>query len=430
MLGNEKMRFFYEMEIMKKLDHPNILRIFEVYQDQKRYYLITELCTGGELFDEIAKKSVFSEKDAAVIIEQILEAISYCHSRSIVHRDLKPENILIDSQNNNNIKVIDFGTSQKMQPKVKMNQAFGTSYYIAPEVLYTDYDEKCDVWSIGVIMYILLSGKPPFDGEADKEICRKVKEGKYSLAGEEWDEISLEAKDLLKKLLTYDPRKRVSCAQALQHEWFALKVEKDTDAKQTLSALHNLKEFRAEKKLQQAAITFIVSQLASKEEMDELQKAFKALDINKSGVLSREELLIGYKELMGDLAEAEVDRIMALADTDKSGAIDYSEWVVATINKNQLLSDEKMRQAFDLFDKDGGGTISASEVKEVLGIGKKFDERIWEEIIGEVDIDGDGEISYSEFKAMMDKLLSDAPVVEDLADEEEDDEKNNKTKNY
>mmetsp|Transcript_17591 Transcript_17591/g.19799 ORF Transcript_17591/g.19799 Transcript_17591/m.19799 type:complete len:134 (+) Transcript_17591:313-714(+) len=133
------------MQIMKKLDHPNILRIYEVFQDQKRYYLITELCTGGELFDEIAKKAIFSEKDAAIIIEQILLAINYCHSKSIVHRDLKPENILIDSSNKNNIKVIDFGTSHKMTKEKKvMNQAFGTSYYIAPEVLVTEYNEKCD----------------------------------------------------------------------------------------------------------------------------------------------------------------------------------------------------------------------------------------------------------------------------------------------
>lgn len=210
MKGYEKIRFFYEMEVMKKLDHPNILRIYEVFQDQKRYYLITELCTGGELFDEIAKKSNFCEKDAAIIIEQILEAISYCHSKSIVHRDLKPENILTDSKNKNNIKVIDFGTSQKMKPKQKMTEAFGTSYYIAPEVLTTEYDEKCDCWSIGVIMYILLSGKPPFDGETDKDICKKVKEGKYSLTATEWDEISDEAKDLVKLLMTYDPNKRTS----------------------------------------------------------------------------------------------------------------------------------------------------------------------------------------------------------------------------
>lgn len=177
-----------------------------------------------------------------------------------------------------------------------------------------------------------------------------------------------------------------------------------------MTALRSLKGFRAEKKLQQAAITFIVSQLASKDEMDELQKAFKALDINKKGILTRAELILGYRELMGDMAEAEVDRIMEIADTDKSGAIDYSEWVVATINKNQLLSDEKMKQAFDIFDVDGGGTISSGEIKKILGIGKKFDEKIWDDIVREVDINGDGEISYEEFKAMMDKLLADAPI--------------------
>lgn len=280
-------------------------------------------------------------------------------------------------------------------------------------------------------MYILLCGKPPFDGETDKEICKKVREGKYSMDEEAWEDVSIEAKDLLKRLMTFDPKKRISCAQALKHDWFDKVINRDTDAKQTLSALQNLQMFRAEKKLQQAAITFIVSQLASKEEMDQLQKAFKALDLNKTGVLSRDELLIGYRQLMGDLAEAEVDRIMEIADADKSGAIDYSEWVVATINKNQLLSDEKMRQAFDLFDKDGGGTISSLEVKEVLGVGKKFDERIWDEIIGEVDIDGDGEISYEEFKSMMEKLLSDAPIIEDLKDEEdeEDTKQNDRTNN-
>mmetsp|Transcript_17591 Transcript_17591/g.19798 ORF Transcript_17591/g.19798 Transcript_17591/m.19798 type:complete len:173 (+) Transcript_17591:1079-1597(+) len=162
--------------------------------------------------------------------------------------------------------------------------------------------------------------------------------------------------------------------------------------------------------------------------MDELQLAFKALDISKTGVLSKEELLIGYRQLMGDLAEAEVDRIMEIADADKSGSIDYSEWVVATINKAQLLSDEKLKQAFQLFDRDGGGTISSTEVKEVLGVGKAFDEKIWDEIIGEVDIDGDGEISYEEFKLMMSKLLCEDDDMEEieemqgLKDEEEEED--------
>lgn len=252
---------------------------------------------------------------------------------NIVHWDIKPENILFESKNSRNVKVIDFGIAQKCQPPNKLNQPVGTSYYVAPEVLSENYDEKCDVWSIGVILYIMLSGVPPFAGDNVKEICNKVKEGKYLLTGENWEDVSSEAIDLIQKWMTVDPSKRISWVEALNHEWFKNEIIAETNATQTISALKNLQFYNAEKKLQQAVITFIVSQLASQEDLNELQKAFKALDRNKSGVLTKEDLLAGYKDLLGDEAEAEVDRIMSIADIDRSGAIDYTEWVVATIDK-------------------------------------------------------------------------------------------------
>eukprot|EP00347_Sterkiella_histriomuscorum_P020848 403336235 len=405
--AKEKARFFQEIDILRQLDHPNIVRLYEVFQDEKRYYLVTELCTGGELFDEITNRSNFSEQDAAVIIKQVLSAVQYCHVKNIVHRDLKPENILMDTKNNNQIKVIDFGTSQKFDPSKKMNQIFGTAYYIAPEVLKGEYNEKCDLWSLGVILYILLSGKPPFDGNDDKEIVNSVRMGTYSITGPEWKNISNDAKDLIKKMLTYDILNRITAEQAINHPWIKKKVLEPSDPKATISALQNLRMFRAEQKMQQAAITFIVSQLASKEEMSELQRAFKALDKNSDGKLSREELIEGYTHILGDLAEEEVDRIMLVADSDGSGEIDYSEWVVATMDKRKLLTNEKLEAAFNLFDRDGGGSISAAEIKEVLGVGKNIDEKIWNEIIMEVDANGDGEISFLEFKVMMQKLLID-----------------------
>lgn len=140
----------------------------------------------------------------------MLSSVAYCHQKQICHRDLKPENILLDSKNNNTIKVIDFGTSQKFEPNKKMNQTYGTAYYIAPEVLTAEYNEKCDVWSVGVILYILLSGKPPFDGIDDREIVKKVKYGTFSMGGAEWKSISKEAHDLIKRMLTYDPSKRIT----------------------------------------------------------------------------------------------------------------------------------------------------------------------------------------------------------------------------
>jgi calcium-dependent protein kinase len=191
------------------------VRLYEVFQDDKRYYLVTELCTGGELFEEIAKRTNFSEADAAEIIKQVLSAVSYCHAKKICHRDLKPENLLLDSKTNKTIKVIDFGTSQKLDKNSKMDKPFGTAYYIAPEVLDSQYTEKCDVWSIGVILYILLSGHPPFDGKDDKEIVKKVRMGTYSTTGQEFKNISADAIDLIKKMLTYDPKARCSAQNAI-----------------------------------------------------------------------------------------------------------------------------------------------------------------------------------------------------------------------
>jgi len=161
--------------------------------------LVTEFCSGVELFETIQKKIRFSEYEAAQIIRQVLQAISYCHSLGVVHRDLKPENLIYDEENDNALKIIDFGTSVEYdKKKVQLKQMHGTSYYIAPEVLKQNYDERCDVWSIGVLMYILLSGCPPFDGETDDEIIQAIKVGKYSMDGGIWPHISDEGKALVK----------------------------------------------------------------------------------------------------------------------------------------------------------------------------------------------------------------------------------------
>lgn len=237
-----------EIDIMRQLDHPNIVRLFEVFQDEKRFYLVTELCNGGELFDEITKRSHFSEQDAATIIKQVLSAVGYCHSKSICHRDLKPENILLDSSSKQNagnmIKVIDFGASQRFDPAKKMNQIYGTAYYIAPEILKSDYNEKCDIWSIGVILFILLSGRPPFGGENDKEILDSVRQGVFSFSGQEWKNISSDAKDFIKQMLMYDPNTRISAENALNHPWIKKQVHEQIDLSSTLNALNNLRNFR------------------------------------------------------------------------------------------------------------------------------------------------------------------------------------------
>lgn len=234
-----------------------------------------------------------------------------------------------------------------------MTEKFGTPYYIAPEVLSKSYNERCDIWSCGVILYILLSGYPPFPGKNDKEIMRNVMKGEYSLDGEEWKYISEEGKDLVRRMLMYDPSKRLSAKEVLEHRWFEKVLIKNTVNKEVIQHnLRNLKNFRAEQKLQQATFTFIASQLASKEEKQQLMETFKALDKNGDGTLSRQEILDGYKQTMNEEeAEAEVNRIMEMVDTDKSGEIDYTEFIAATMDRKKMVSKERLEQAFNMFDK-------------------------------------------------------------------------------
>jgi calcium-dependent protein kinase len=175
-----------EVSILRSLDHPNILKVYETYQDKFSYFIVTELCTGGEIFDKIISHGTLSEELAANYMRQILSCLVYCHDRNIVHRDLKPENFLLDSDSPSaNIKLIDFGAAATLNEGEFLTNKIGTSYYIAPEVISMRYNEKCDIWSVGANLYLMLSGKPAFNGKTDAEILHNVSTGKYVLTGSE-----------------------------------------------------------------------------------------------------------------------------------------------------------------------------------------------------------------------------------------------------
>ena len=226
-------QFNLEITIMSKCDYPSIIKLYEIYEDERKIYLIMEKCTGGELFDRIIKKveenKMYSEKEAAKIFKQLMNGISYCHSKGICHRDLKPENILfLTNEDNSPIKIIDFGLSKifgeikkddkKKKKKKNMKTKVGTAYYVSPEVLKGNYDEKCNIRSYGVILYILLSGEPPFNGEDDNDIYRAISKKKYSFPDKEWKNISKEAKDLISHMLC-DHDKRFNAMEVLNHSW-------------------------------------------------------------------------------------------------------------------------------------------------------------------------------------------------------------------
>jgi len=322
-------------------------------------------------------------------------------------RDLKPENILVEidqrQQDITSLKIIDFGTSRPFKKNQKLKDTLGTPYYIAPEVLKEKYDEKCDVWSCGVIMYILLTGCPPFDGRNDEEILKHVKTGNVDYNIEQLRHISSQAKSLLKKMLTYDSNNRITAQMALEHPWFEnFDSQVDLRSEDMKKILTQMNEFRIDCKLQQAAIHFIVNQLISKEDVVELRKVFMKLDKNNDGKLSYSEIVEGYKNYFGSL-QPELDGkiIFEKVDTDKSGFISYEEFICASVDNSNIISEEKLQKAFRLFDKNGDGMISAAEIKDILGRGNLIDSELLNSIIKEVDLNGDGEISFEEFKRMM-----------------------------
>ena len=406
-----------EIEILKSLDHPNILKLYEFFCNEKTFFIINELCTGGELFDKIIEVKHFNERVAANIMRQIFSAIAFCHSQGVIHRDLKPENILIESHLEKNseyfhIKVIDFGTCEILKNNKMLKEQIGTSFYIAPDVLKNEYNEKCDLWSCGVIMYILLCGAPPFHGINEEEIYRKILTCNYTFRHKIWSEISQEAKDLINSLLELEPNKRLSAKDALKHPWFKLfNVDsfsnKKLNEKNLITIIKNISEFRTEQKLQQATLAFLVHNLSSQEELFELKEIFCAFDKNCDGRLTKEELHEGLNKIYHDYnITNSIDSLMKTIDTDNNGFIEFEEFVRASIDKEKLLTEKNLKIAFDLFDRDKNGMISCSELKYILGeYNGRVKESVWRNMINEIDLNGDGQICFEEFKTMMNNVI-------------------------
>jgi len=290
---------FKEIDFLIKLDHPNILKIYEYYIDDVNIYLITEYISGGELIDVIESWKIYDESKVAYIMRQILSAVYYLHSKNICHRDLKPENILVENDKHSefiNIKIIDFGTCSKFSSLQKIKSRVGTPYYIAPEVLKREYDEKCDIWSCGVIMYFLLVGYHPFNGDSMDEIFKNIQEAPFDISGKEWEKIGVSGKDLIKKMLTKDYSQRISAVDAYNNIWFKqkLKPPEEIDKKFAEKLLNNIKNFNAKSKLQQATVAYIVHFVYTSSEIEELKKVFQVLDKSGDGRLTYKELKEGF----------------------------------------------------------------------------------------------------------------------------------------
>jgi calcium-dependent protein kinase len=385
-----------EVNILKNLDHPGIIKIYEVYKETNSVHIITELCTGGELYEKIASQNRFSENIAAKYMFEIVSTIRYCHEAHIVHRDLKPCNILFeDSSDTARLKIIDFGMSRKFTNQKKMTKLIGTPYFIAPEVLNESYDELCDVWSIGVIMYILLCGKPPFNGTSNEEIFSKIQSEQLNFEGNVWKSISKSAKNLLKKALKKDPKDRININEFYYHPWITTRSQNLIPDKDIASkSLKNLLQFRTINNLQICTLAFLTHNFSTSEDLKQIAQLFEALDKNGDGKLSKVELTEGIKEYCGELL-IYVEDIINNCDIDGNGFIEYSEFLTAAGSKKVEISKAKLHAAFKALDLDGNGKISRSELE--IAIGATTSKKDMKAIMNETDLNGDGDIDIDEF---------------------------------
>ncbi|XP_030959353.1 calcium-dependent protein kinase 34-like [Quercus lobata] len=392
-----------EVQIMHHLTgQPNIVELKGAYEDKHNVHLVMELCAGGELFDRIIAKGHYTERAAASLLRTIVQIVHTCHCMGVIHRDLKPENfLLLNKDENSPLKATDFGLSVFYKQGEVFKDIVGSAYYIAPEVLKRRYGPEVDIWSVGVMLYILLCGVPPFWAEAEQGIFNAILRGHVDFTSDPWPSISPAAKDLVRKMLNSDPKQRLTAFQVLNHPW----IKEDGEAPDTPldnAVLNRLKQFRAMNKFKKVALRVIAGCL-SEEEIIGLKEMFRGIDTDNSGTITLEELKHGLAKQGTKLSEYEVKQLMEAADADGDGTIDYDEFITATMHMNRMDREEHLYTAFQYFDKDNSGYITIDELEQALHEYGMHDGRDIKEIISEVDADNDGHINYDEFVAMMRK---------------------------
>jgi calcium-dependent protein kinase len=410
-----------EIKILRSVDHPNILKLYEVFENEETYQIVTDMMRGGSLADDLEEKGTderfgtLTEKDAAILMRQLLSCINYCHHNRIVHRDVKTENMMLQGNKVlDHMKVIDFGLSTFFNDEnPRFTDRYGTPDYMAPQVCNEDYGPKCDIWSCGVVLFEVLSGLMPFTDICSSErndmaTQANILNENYSFDDPIWNSISDSAKDFVKHLLAYEEKDRPTAEQALGHPFLKeakIRSVSKIDTKVAQRAMTALEDFGIDESLSlaYAANAYIAAQLLTKEETEEVDELFRAMDIDGDGILTKDEIKASYQDILGrSLSDNEVEAMFDRVDADANGTISYSEFVVATLNSDILHASDKLRSTFNKADADGSGAISKTELNGLLSL---FETTLGEEELDDMmkraDVDGDGEISFDEFVALV-----------------------------
>ncbi|XP_010268715.1 PREDICTED: CDPK-related kinase 5 [Nelumbo nucifera] len=362
-----------EVKILRALTgHNNLVQFYDAYEDHDNVYIVMELCEGGELLDRILSRGgKYSEDDAKAVMVQILNVVAFCHLQGVVHRDLKPENFLFSSKDENSqLKAIDFGLSDFVKPDERLNDIVGSAYYVAPEVLHRSYSTEADVWSIGVIAYILLCGSRPFWARTESGIFRAVLKADPSFDEPPWPTLSPEAKDFVKRLLNKDPRKRMSAAQALSHPW----IRNYNDVKVPLDILmfRLMKAYMRSSSLRKAALRAL-SKTLTVDELFYLKEQFALLEPNKDNSINLENIKAALMKNATDaMKESRAHDFLGSLLALQYRRMDFEEFCAAALSVHQLEALDRWEQharcAYELFEKDGNRAIVIEELASELGL--------------------------------------------------------------
>ena len=397
-----KQRFRIEIDLLRATDHPNIIKLYDIYEDNVFLYLIMEECLGGEFFDRLARRAkelnMYTEKDAARIFKQLLDAVNYLHAHGVCHRDLKPENILFSTiEEESPLKLIDFGLSKVFNSDHNsMKGAVGTTFYMAPEVITGEYNEKCDVWACGVILYIMLCGKPPFYSRDENELKAKICSMKYDFSYPEFQNISQEGKDLIASILVAK-EKRPSITEILEHKWIKEFAPHSTGAIINIDWGH-IKKYSQLNLLQKSVINFTAFRL-TEGETRKFVEMFKSLDENSDGVLTMEEIKKGVEKCQFGM-KIKADEIVEMfneMDVDKNGLINYTEFVSALMDYEKCVKKEQLLECFKSYDTDRSGAISYEEFCDMIKPQNEEDKQQIQNLFKKLDLNGDGEVDFDEF---------------------------------
>ena len=439
-----------EINILKNLDHPNIMKIYEFYEDKDNYYIITEFFDQGDLFTKLLKIGYMNEVIVKFLMSQILNAVAYLHSKKVLHGDIKMENILLyttasgndqkrftvlssdikkskfkknidnyyknhienpmiknffDDISNYEVKLIDFGCSKLFSKKTHKNLSgvIGTSMYCSPEVIDNKYDEKSDEWACGVLMYILLSGTVPFKGETEEEIFSNIKKRNINFNKPEFKFVSNSAKNLISKLLEYYPEYRISASDALKHSFFTenfnpnlcLTYHKD------LSILTNLIHVKSIGKFQETIIAYLAMNFIDKDEEKKLREVFRFCDRKNKNYLSLDDIKYGLNCINYNISENEIEHIFNIMDSDRNGQIEYQEFLRKLCDKDKLFSEENLKCAFNLLDEEKKGIIVWDNINKFIFNGQNLKSDLIDEYLNQIGLTRDSEINFDKFCEIM-----------------------------